>query len=187
MSPFTIRILPLDQLTPAPYNPRKMLAPQSRAYRKLKASLESFGLVEPLVWNERTGHVVGGHARLRILRDLGIAEVPVSVVDLSDERERALNVLLNNLEAQGRYDPKMLHELLEPMRGMPEFDLTGFDASMLEALKFEPDEMPKVEAEESEAVEITLATDAATYERMQSRLDELIREFDLVSHVRHCP
>ena len=136
MSQITLRTLPLDQLSPAPYNPRKVLSPTSPAYRKLKASLESFGLVEPLVWNERTGHIVGGHARLRILRDLGIAEVPVSVVNLTDERERALNVMLNNLEAQGRYDPKLLLDLLEPMREMPEFDLTGFDASMLDALKF---------------------------------------------------
>ena len=185
MSQITLRTLPLDQLSPAPYNPRKVLLPTSPAYRKLKASLESFGLVEPLVWNERTGHVVGGHARLRILKDLGINEVPVSVVNLTDERERALNVMLNNLEAQGRYDPKLLLDLLEPMRERPEFDLTGFDASMLDALKFEPDELPDWEAEKSDRVEITLATDATTYERMQVRLDELVREFDVVSHVRH--
>src|SRR5438309_7652929 len=95
-----IRILPIDQLKPAPYNPRKPLKPGSPAYRKLRASLAEFGLVEPLVWNELSGRVVGGHARLAILKELGITEVPVSVVRLDEAREKALNVVLNNHEAQ---------------------------------------------------------------------------------------
>ncbi len=94
MSPFEIRVVPLAQLQPAAYNPRKPLSPTSPAYRKLKASLTGFGLVEPLVWNEATGRVVGGHARLRILKELGYTEVPVSVVRLDEARERALNVVL---------------------------------------------------------------------------------------------
>src|SRR5437016_1243281 len=78
---------PLSELTPAPYNPRQPLSSKDRRYRKLKRSLERFGLVEPLIWNRRTGYVVGGHQRLQILRDLGHAEAPVSVVDLPPEQE----------------------------------------------------------------------------------------------------
>src|SRR3954468_22552724 len=112
MSPLELRTLPIDQLQPTAYNPRKPLSPKSPAYKKLTASLTEFGLVEPLVWNELTGRVVGGHARLRILRELGVAEVPVSVVRLSEAREKALNVVLNNQEAQGRYDTAKLADLL---------------------------------------------------------------------------
>ena len=72
----------------SPYNPRRVLSPDSPAYWKLKASLTEFGLVEPLIWNELTGHVVGGHARLRILAELGVTAVPVSVVRLSDRARR---------------------------------------------------------------------------------------------------
>ena len=109
MSPAVeLRTLPLAALTPAPYNPRRALKPTDRRYQKLAASLRTFGLVEPLVWNETTGHVVGGHARLAVLRELGFTEVPVSVVRLDDRRERALNIVLNNQEAQGRYDPTKL-------------------------------------------------------------------------------
>src|SRR5262245_49162914 len=125
MSPLEVRTLPIDQLQPAPYNPRKPLAPKSPPYRKLKASLAEFGLVEPLVWNELTGRIVGGHARLRILRELGYAEVPVSVVRLDEAREKALNVVLNNQEAQGRYDPAKLADLLDELRDLPELALTG--------------------------------------------------------------
>src|SRR5437667_9538414 len=97
-----VQSVPLASLRPAPYNPRQRLRPTDAAYRKLATSLREFGLVEPLVWNELSGYLVGGHARLEILRDLGVREVPVSVVRLSPEREKALNVVLNNREAQGR-------------------------------------------------------------------------------------
>src|SRR5829696_1106426 len=127
MSPFELRVVPLADLKPAPYNPRRVLAPTSPAYKKLKASLAEFGLVEPLVWNELTGHVVGGHARLRILKELGVTEVPVSVVRLTDAREKSLNVVLNNQEAQGRYDTAKLADVLTELEDLPEFELTGFD------------------------------------------------------------
>lgn len=99
IAPLELRVLPLSELTPAPYHPRRELAPKSPAYRRLRASIAEFGLVEPLVWNEPTGHVVGGHLRLRVLRDLGVTEVPVAVVRLSPEREKALNLVLNNTRA----------------------------------------------------------------------------------------
>ena len=180
---FELRRLPIDQLKPAPYNPRGELRPGSPAYRKLAASLGEFGLVEPLVWNELTGHVVGGHARLRILREMGATEVPVSVVRLNPEREKALNIILNNREAQGRYDPAKLAELLEALQGLPEFDLTGFGKDDLAALHLEP--LPDLEPlADPDAVEVTIVTSRADYDRLAPRLDQLIRDFDLVCHVK---
>jgi ParB-like chromosome segregation protein Spo0J len=183
MSPLELRVLPLSDLKPAPYNPRRALPPTSPAYRKLRASLTEFGLVEPLVWNELTGHVVGGHARLRVLRELGVAEVPVSVVRLSDARERALNVVLNNQEAQGRYDPGRLADLLAELDGTPELDLTGFDARTLAALRLEPAGAAP-EADDPDRVEVTLVTDRETFARLGPELDALVARYDLVTHVR---
>jgi hypothetical protein len=180
---FEVRTLPIDRLKPAPYNPRRALKPDSPAYRKLRASLAEFGLVEPLVWNELTGHVVGGHARLRILRELGVAEVPVSVVRLSDAREKALNVVLNNQEAQGRYDPAKLAGLLSELTGLPELELSGFDERTLAVLRFEPAGPPAGEPD-ADRVEVTLVTDAETYAKLAAELDELVGRHDLVTHVR---
>lgn len=45
----------------AHYNPRKDLKPGDPEYEKLKRSMEEFDCVEPLVWNKRTEHLVGGH------------------------------------------------------------------------------------------------------------------------------
>ena len=56
-----IRKLPLEKLNPAKYNPRKDLKPSDPEYEKLKKSMETFGYVEPIVWNKRTGQIVGGH------------------------------------------------------------------------------------------------------------------------------
>jgi ParB-like chromosome segregation protein Spo0J len=178
---FELRRLPINQLKPAPYNPRRELDSQAR--RKLEASLREFGLVEPLVWNELTGHVVGGHARLRILREMGVEEVPVSVVRLSPEREKALNVILNNREAQGRYDPAKLAELLDELDGLPEQELTGFDDDDLAALKLEPlPDLPLLE--EPDEVEVTIVTTRNGYDRLAPRLDQMIRDFDLTCHVK---
>jgi ParB-like chromosome segregation protein Spo0J len=184
MAPLEIRVLPVGQLVPAPYNPRKALKPDSPAYRKLRASLAEFGLVEPLVWNETTGRVVGGHARLRILKELGVAEVPVSVVRLTEAREKSLNVVLNNQEAQGRYDTTKLADLLAELTGLPELEMTGFDEHTLAALRYEPAAEPPAEAADPDRVEFTIVTDAATYAELAPRLDELVGEFDLVTHVR---
>ena len=177
-----IRNMPIERLIPAPYNPRRELKPGSPAYRKLAASLREFGLVEPLIWNETTGHVVGGHARLRILKEMGMTEAPVSVVRLSPEREKALNVVLNNREAQARFDPIKLADLLEGLEELPELELTGFGASDLAALKLEPlkDLPPLVETGD---VEVILRTTSATFERFAERLDALVGEFDLTCHV----
>ena len=178
-----IRVLPIDQLVPAPYNPRRPLSPESPAYRKLAASLREFGLVEPLVWNELTGHVVGGHMRLRVLKELGFTEVPVSVVRLDDAREKALNVVLNNQEAQGRYDPAKLADLLEELDELGTLEHTGFDADALAALRLDPvEDLP--EDPPADRVEVTLVTDAATYDALAPKLDAVVAEFDLVTHVR---
>ena len=179
-----LRVLPLEALTPAPYNPRQRVQPTDRAYRKLRASLQAFGLVEPLVWNERSGYVVGGHLRLQILRDLGMKEVPVSVVRLTSEQEKALNVVLNNREAQGRFDPERLAELLEDLEALPELDLTGFEPRDLASLRLEPLTQVLEPVPEAGLVEITLLTDTATYARLAPRLDALVGEFDLTTHVR---
>lgn len=179
-----IRVLPIEQLVPAPYNPRLRLKPTDPAYRKLEASLREFGLVEPLIWNECTGHVVGGHTRLSILRKLGVKEVPVSVLHLSDEREKALNIVLNNQEAQGRYDPDKLAGLLEELEDLPELDLTGFNHRTIEKLRFDPLEDFEDVAESKDTVSVTLEMDAAMFDKIMPKLDDLVAEFELVSHVR---
>lgn len=181
---FAVRMMPIAQLVPAPYNPRRPLKPTDKAYCKLEASLREFGLVEPLVWNEQTGHVVGGHLRLTILQSMGVLEVPVSVVNLSETREKALNIVLNNQEAQGRFDNTRLAELLVELAPLPEQQLTGFDADMVRNLKLQPLDPVPSPAPPQCLVTVVLEMPPGVYEQIEPRLDELVREFDLVSHVQ---
>ncbi len=178
-----LRLLPIETIRPAPYNPRKMLAPTSPAYRKLRRSIEAFGLVEPLVWNELSGNLVGGHARLRIARDLGHTAVPVSVVRLSDAEEKALNLVLNNHEAQGRYDPAKLAELLGELSALPEFELSGFGESTLRNLTLEPLEADATSAPTArDEVRFTIVATVQIFEQLRPTLDQLVRDYDLVTH-----
>ena len=120
-------------LLPADYNPRKDLKPGDTEYEKLKRSLEQFGYVEPVIWNKTTGRVVGGHQRLKVLIDLGITEIDCVVVELDEEREKALNVALNKIS--GDWDKDKLALLISDLQGA-DFDvsLTGFEPSEIDAL-----------------------------------------------------
>jgi DNA modification methylase len=128
-----IQKIPADRLNPAAYNPRKDLQPNDAEYKKLKRSLTEFGIVEPIVWNERTGNIVGGHQRFKVLRDLGVTEVDCVVVDLDENREKALNIALNKI--QGEWDEGKLAELFAGF-DLADFDttLTGFDTDEIETL-----------------------------------------------------
>ena len=92
-----IETVPVSKISPAPYNPRKDLKPGDAEYEKLKRSMEAFGCVEPLVWNRRTGHLVGGHQRFKVLCAQCVETIEVSVVDLPIEQEKSLNIALNKI------------------------------------------------------------------------------------------
>ena len=87
----------MSKLNPAKYNPRKDLKPGDTEYEKLKRSMAEFGYIEPIIWNKRTGNIVGGHQRYKILKDMKYKEAECVIVDLDDNREKALNVALNSL------------------------------------------------------------------------------------------
>jgi DNA modification methylase len=122
-----------ERLIPADYNPRKNLKPGDPEYEKLKRSLEQFGYVEPVIWNKTTGHVVGGHQRLKVLLDMGITEVECVVVEMDAKKEKALNVALNKIS--GDWDKGKLALLIADLQGA-DFDvsLTGFDPGEIDDL-----------------------------------------------------
>ncbi len=121
-----IQTIAIDQINPAAYNPRKDLKPEDAEYQKLKKSITEFDMVEPLVWNKRSGNLVGGHQRLKILKSMDIKSVEVSVVDLDDTKEKALNLALNKIS--GEWDNPLLKDLLlELDTGEFDIEITGFD------------------------------------------------------------
>ncbi len=118
----------------ADYNPREDLKKGDPDYDRLYNSIREFGLVEPLVYNAKTKRLIGGHQRLKILEELGYTSVDVSVVNLDETREKALNVALNNIH--GRWNVKKLEEVLAEI-DRPDFDatITGHSREYIDRVK----------------------------------------------------
>lgn len=130
----------LGDLAPAPYNPREI---SDAALAGLRASLDRFGLVQPPIFNERTGHLVGGHQRVKAASALGETECDVVIVDIDPGEERALNVALNSPHIAGEFTDD-LQDLLG--------EIEDFDAGLFTDLRLDelavsldgalPDETP---------------------------------------------
>lgn len=121
--------IPIEKLKPAKYNPRKDLKPGDPAYEKIKRSLNDFGYVDPVIWNEVTGNIVGGHQRQKILVAEGATEIDCVVVHIENPQdEKAMNIALN--KAVGEWEPVALADLLSELQNTG-YDLgaTGFDAA----------------------------------------------------------
>ena len=123
----------IDKLKAADYNPRKKLVAGDPEFEKLKNSILEFGYVEPVIFNKRTGVVVGGHQRLEVLRHLGNTEVDCVVVDIDEQKEKALNIALNKIS--GAWDDALLTNLLKDLSGSGfDIGLTGFDGDEIDKL-----------------------------------------------------
>jgi ParB-like chromosome segregation protein Spo0J len=139
-----------SQIATADYNPRIISPAEKSALRK---GMRKFGLLQPLVWNERTGTLVGGHQRLaEIDRQSSTPdfEIEVACVDLGDKEEREANILLNNFGAQGDWDLEKLKELAR----VPGFDpeAAGFEAVDLYRLLGEDEFAQVATAEQAQKV-----------------------------------
>ena len=123
-----IEYIDIGLLRPAEYNPRKWNEAQ---VGNLRASIEKYGIIDPLIVNnapERANVLIGGHFRLYVAGQMGIKQVPVVYLTITDiEREKELNVRLN--------------------KNMGEFDLellADFDESLLKDIGFSSEEMDKI-------------------------------------------
>ena len=120
-----IKELPLKELKPAAYNPRKKLKKGDKEYEKIKKSLLKFGYVDPIIVNEDLT-VIGGHQRLTVLKDLNYETAKCVIVKLSKEDEKALNIALNKIT--GQWDDALLADLLLDLQESDfNLDLTGFE------------------------------------------------------------
>ena len=127
MQQMDVQKISVDKLIPAPYNPRKDLQPGEPEYEKLLRSVDEFGYVDPLVWNKRTGYIVGGNQRFKILLQLGYKEIDCVVVDMDEFRERALCIALNKIS--GEWDIAKVYEVLKVIETSGiDPALTGYEA-----------------------------------------------------------
>jgi hypothetical protein len=122
----------ISELKPAKYNPRKDLQPNDLEYQRIKRSIEEFGYVDPVIINS-DNTVIGGHQRLKVLKELGNAQIDVVLIDIPKNKEKALNVALNKIS--GEWDMDRLTVLLGELKTEGLLDITGFDEKEFAALK----------------------------------------------------
>ena len=119
----------LADLKAAPYNPRTISA---GAMRGLRGSLRRFGLVQPIIVNDRTGFIVGGHQRVEAMKLEGLEEAEVVVVDLPESEERALNVTLNSQAISGAFTEDAVGIVTDLLHDDPSLEEAGMDDLLAE-------------------------------------------------------
>jgi ParB-like chromosome segregation protein Spo0J len=184
-----------DQLVEAPWNPRTI---RRDALRRLAELLDAHGFAQPIVARRRDGMVLGGHQRLRAnrLRKTPETRVPVVFLDgICDRRAKALNIALNNDQAQGRFEPERLAELVAQLDDDLEAlsEQTAFSRTQLQALAQQvgpPDPLqPSVlerrgEQIGPEKVVIVLEAGEEDFDDLREQIDAWVRDGRVCCHIR---
>lgn len=160
-----------SEIKNAEYNPRII---DTEAKKKLKENLEKHGLIEPIVWNRKTGNLVGGHQRLEALDTLEGSKdytLDVSVISVDERDEAILNVQLNNPSMQGTWDLDKLADMNLDF-GI-DFEEMGFDQFDIDFMFDGDDRFSQLfETPEAEATKNTLSEIKEARENMNERMDE---------------
>ena len=145
------------------YRPTGDLIPYARNSRthsdaqvaEIAASIREFGFANPILVDGQ-GTIIAGHGRLLAARKLGLAEVPVIVLDhLTDAQRRALVIADNRIALNAGWDEDMLRVELADLAGQIDLGLLGFGEGELSALLAPPpsqgltdeDDIPEAPAE----------------------------------------
>jgi ParB family chromosome partitioning protein len=91
--------IPLSQIRPNPYQPRKEFAPE--AIEELAQSIQEHGIVQPLIVRKsiKGYDLVAGERRLRAAQKLGLDKVPVVVKNYTDQQLMEI-ALIENLQRE---------------------------------------------------------------------------------------
>ncbi|HMR35905.1 site-specific DNA-methyltransferase [uncultured Paracoccus sp.] len=102
---------------------------------QIAASIAEFGFTNPILIGG-DAVIIAGHGRLMAAQKLGLAEVPVIVLDhLTEAQRRALVIADNRIAENAGWDEELLRAELESLREIDfDLDLIGFSEAELDAL-----------------------------------------------------
>jgi hypothetical protein len=153
-SPLTakrIEMWPLDRLVPYEKNARTHSAEQ---VAQIAASIQEFGFTNPILVDGADG-ILAGHGRLAAAKDMGLAEVPVIVLDhLSAAQRKAYILADNQLALNAGWDMDLLRMELGDLQ-LADFDLSliGFSDDELAELLPEVEDLPPEDADDDDVPE----------------------------------
>ena len=94
-----LKTLKIQEVTPYPNNPRE----NSKAVGKVMASIKQYGYIQPITV-DKDNVVITGHTRLEALKRLGIKEVPVIVLDLTESQAKQYRLADNKTNEDGQWN-----------------------------------------------------------------------------------
>ena len=128
----------IDSLVYDPANPRNH---SEKNLKAIRSSLEEHGQVEPLIVHKESNVVIGGNARLSVMREMGWADVATVMLDCDKEKARKLSIVLNRSGELAGWDQAVLAQHLLDLGLGDEFDpeTLGFSTAEFEAILAEFD------------------------------------------------
>ena len=147
---------------------------------QIKASIEQFGMNDPIaVWGEQN-LIVEGHGRLEALKQLGYEEVECIRLDhLSDEERKAYTLAHNKLTMNTDFDFNLLDAELSEIIDIDMSDF-GFDFSDINLDDFGTEfELPDGDKSNLEQITFTLTNEQAELikEALEMVKDEITETF----------
>jgi len=130
-SRISVEHVDIDLLRSSEHHPRAMPEDEMLA---LERSIDHFGLVDPIVARREDRTIIGGHQRWVAAQHLGLTQVPVVFLDISEDRAQLLGLALNRI--QGGWDEPKLAALLKELDSLPDLDvcLSGFGRDEIDEL-----------------------------------------------------
>lgn len=151
-----IEYIALDKLTPYEKNARKH---QEADLKTIEASIEQFGMCDPIgIWSDKN-IIVEGHGRLLALKKLGYTEAPCIRLDhLTDEERRAYALAHNKTAEMSEWEFDKLDAELAELANM-ELDFSmedfGFEAFVaVDETEVVEDDVPEVDEEAEPTVKL---------------------------------
>lgn len=177
---FASRIVGYEQIDPYHLrpNPLNWRVHGRRQRQLLEESLRTFGWIESLLWNKRTGHLIDGHLRRELACDWQLSTVPCTVVDISEEDERLALTLFDAIGAMAFDDKGKLAELLvEAQRLGGNDDALTALASYYQALPQEHVPAEPSEANLTPTRQMQLLLDRPVWEGFMRQVETLIERY----------
>ncbi|NPB03464.1 MAG: ParB/RepB/Spo0J family partition protein [Thermotogae bacterium] len=122
------RYLPIDDIRPNPYQPRRNFSQEE--LKDLAESIKRHGLLQPIVVREREGYyeIIAGERRWRAAKLAGLDRVPAIIKEVQDEKEMLIFALIENLQ---REDLNPVEKALALKRLKEEFNTTDSEIGLL--------------------------------------------------------
>jgi ParB/RepB/Spo0J family partition protein len=138
----TVEYVPIDTIKPNTYNPNRQ---DPETLELLIKSITEDGFTQPIIAHAESRQIVDGEHRWRAARKMGMTEIPVTFVSMTDEQMRIATLRHNR--ARGSEDIELSTEVLR-------------DLKELGALEWAADSLMYTDAELNDLLDVIPAPEA---------------------------